>query len=187
MAHGQEPSLSDVDAGDEPGAVPLETTLAGELEGLFRFAAARAGPLAEDATQQALLIAMAHRSPPCDPPCQRAWVRGILLNVIRRLHRSARRQSSLVVRSAHESHASGPRAADADDSERGRLVQALHLAVTELDQADQDLFHSFYRAGRSHASIAEELATTPKGVEARLYRLRSRLRAALHSSGEHVP
>jgi DNA-directed RNA polymerase specialized sigma24 family protein len=52
------------------------------------------------------------------------------------------------------------------------------------DQNDQDLFYAFYREGRSHAALAAELGTTPKGVEARLYRMRSKLRSAVQETGE---
>lgn len=159
---------------------PIRETLSGEIDGLYRFAAARVSHrshVAEDAVQQALLIAMAHRSPPSDPPGQRAWVRGILRNVIRRSLRTARRERDRVARVAFGPSSSS--AATGADDERARMVRALELAVTELDAADQALFYAFYRAGRSHAAIAADLETTAKGVEAKLYRLRVRLRAAL--------
>lgn len=137
--------------------------------------------MASDVVQHALTIALAHVSPPDSPHTQRAWLRGIVRNVIRRQFRSLRR-----TRAAMEGVASTRDRAvlpdppheqtDARDRRRG-IVHALFLAVADLDTADQDLFYAFYRSDRSHASIAAELGTTVKAVEARLYRLRARLRA----------
>ena len=61
--------------------------------------------------------------------------------------------------------------------------RALARGGERLGRADQDLFYAFYRSGRSHACIATELGTTTKSVESRLYRLRTRLRAALERRG----
>lgn len=167
---------------------PIRQTATDELDGLYRFAMVRLGfraHLAEDVVQQALVIAMGHRRPPPDAMRQRAWLRGIVHNVIRRELRSRRRGRQALERAAAEASETRPAADEGGD--RARLVQALALAVTELDRADQDLFYAFYRAGRSQAAIAADLGTTPKGVETRLYRLRARLRAAMSRSGECVP
>ncbi|MCA9289897.1 MAG: sigma-70 family RNA polymerase sigma factor [Phycisphaerales bacterium] len=187
-AHEDSASI-DASSGIGPDRVvacaPIRQTVAGELDGLYRFALARLGHrthLAEDVVQQALLIAIAHAAPPADADRQRAWLRGVVQNVIRRELRSLRRGRDAIHRAPFARDAP-PRdasvGAPAIDEGRARRVQALYLAVTELDQADQDLFYAFYRAGRSQACIAVELGTTPKGVETRLYRLRSRLRAAM--------
>jgi RNA polymerase sigma-70 factor (ECF subfamily) len=144
--------------------------------------------LAEDVVQQSLLIAMAHASPPSEVQAQRAWLRGIAQNVIRSQLRSMRRGHAAVQKAAFEQIGTQTRSAEFSvkqvDEHRAQLVRALYLAVTELSQAEQDLFYAFYRTGRSHARIAAELGTTAKGVETRLYRLRSRLRSALVHSGE---
>jgi len=126
---------------------------------------------------------MAHGSPPSEAVRQRAWLRGIVRNVVRREMRSRRRGRAALER-ARVAQRGAPSSGAADggqgaDESRARLVRELYLAVTDLDQADQDLFYDFYRAGRSQARIADALGTTTKGVEARLYRLRSRLRAAM--------
>jgi RNA polymerase sigma factor (sigma-70 family) len=195
MAAREKSSSFDATSGDgrdrQDHCAPIRQTLAGELDGLFRFAAARLGHnnthMAEDVVQQAVLIAMAHASPPSEADSQRAWLRGIVHNVIRSQRRSLRRGREAINRAAHAgladySGSSGP--AHSSAPSRQSAVQALYLAVTDLNQAEQDLFYAFYRAGRSHACIAAELGTTCKGVEARLYRLRSRLRSALERSGE---
>ncbi len=197
MAAREESSTSDVRSGHDPDdrdcCAPIRQTIAGELDGLYRFAMARLrhnAHMAEDAVQQALLIAMAHPSPPSEVQAQHAWLRGIVHNVIRRQVRSLRRGRQAIHRAPFERHDGGRSDADAAaphaEDGRNRMVQALYLAVTDLNQAEQDLFYAFYRAGRSHACIAAELGTTSKGVEARLYRLRSRLRTALERCGERL-
>ncbi|MEZ6243185.1 MAG: sigma-70 family RNA polymerase sigma factor [Phycisphaerales bacterium] len=170
---------------------PIRETAGQELDGLYRFAVARLGGkshMAEDVVQQALLIAMAHASPPSEAERQRAWLRGVVQNVIRRQLRTRRRGRAAMLRLSSEREDGGRGGEEVDGREEGgeraRLVRALFLAVTELSRADQDLFYAVYRAGRSHACVAEELGTTPKGVEARLYRMRSRLRKAMESSIE---
>lgn len=195
MAEREDPSSHEATSGTDPDradhCAPIRQTLAGELGGLYRFATARLGNkahMAEDVVQQALLIALAHASPPPEVQRQRGWVRGIVHNVIRREMRSLRRGREALQRTTFENPGPHPdgvasSAHEADES-RARTVRALYLAVTELDQADQDLFYSFYRSGQSHASIAADLGTTTKGVETRLYRMRSRLRTALERCRE---
>ncbi len=191
---------------------PVRQTILGEIDALYRFAAARLRHdthLAEDVVQQGLLIAMTHASPPAEVGRQCAWLRGIVQNVIRRETRSQRRGRAAMERVALEpprgalddagghggggydarghdagGHAGGAYAGGAHADDREAVVRSVYLAVTELDSADQDLFYAFYRSGRSQESIAAELGTTVKAVEGRLYRLRSRLRAALTRRGE---
>ncbi len=183
--------LSADDADGRGSCAPIEETAADELDCLYRFAVARLGGgsrMAEDVVQQALVIALAHASPPGEAGRQRAWLRGIVRNVIRRDARSARRGREAVLRLVSGgSEADGVNLAGGQaihDERRAGTVRALLLAVTALNRADQDLFYAVYREGRSHASVAAELGTTVKGVEARLYRMRSRLRAALASGEE---
>jgi RNA polymerase sigma-70 factor (ECF subfamily) len=197
MTARKEPRLFDAPPDDEADGAddraPIRQTAAGELDGLFRFAAARLGNnthLAADMVQQALLVAMTHSSPPSRARDQRAWLRGIVHNVIRSQMRSVRRGREAMNRVSIEQQVaqgnSGSGGRSPIDQNRARVVRAVYEAVTELDQAEQDLFFAFYRAGRSHACIAAELGTTCKGVETRLYRLRSRLRKVLERCGERL-
>ncbi len=182
---------SDLDAREGDRCAPVRATAAEELEGLFRFAVARLGGgsggqggAAEDVVQQAVLIALSHASPPPEAERQRAWLRGIVRNVIRHRARSGRRGREAALRLSRGMDEAAGASPSAQDGERAGRVRALFLAVTELSSADQELFYAVYRAGRSHASVAEELGTTVKGVEARLYRMRGRLRRALESVDE---
>ncbi len=186
------PPDRDPEAGSD--CARIEDTAAAELEGLFRYAIARLGRkthLAEDVVQQALVIAMTHDAPPIESPRQRAWLRGIVHNVIRREMRTKRRGREAIERMVHAvppSESAKDDGASADHTEDARMkrTQALFLAITSLSRADQDLFYAFYRAGQSQASIADELGTTTKGVEARLYRMRSRLRSVLSPTMEEL-
>jgi RNA polymerase sigma-70 factor (ECF subfamily) len=197
MTEHKEPRSFDAlpdDEADRAGdRAPIRQTAAGELEGLFRFAAAQLGHnahMAADVVQQALLVAMAHSSPPSRAHDQRAWLRGIVHNVIRSQMRSARRGREAMNKACIEYQVAQGKGGNDDglpiDQNRARVVRAVYEAVMELDQAEQDLFFAFYRAGRSHACIAAELGTTSKGVETRLYRLRSRLRRVLERCGERL-
>jgi len=163
---------------------PIAQTAAEEIRGLFRFAVARLGfrsNMAEDVVQQALVVAIAHRSPPVRADEQRAWLRGIVHNVIRSESRRARRRDHAHRQAGEEAASHGGSTSGGEvpgvSSRRPREVEALYLAVTELDEADQDLFLAYYRAGRSQLSIAQEYGTSEKGIEARLYRLRAKLRS----------
>jgi RNA polymerase sigma factor (sigma-70 family) len=148
------------------------------------------GHAAEDVLQQALVIALGHGSPPTEADEQRAWLRGVVHNAIRRHVRSSHRGRDAVQRAAFERRGAqmileNPGTA-CDGGSRDRIVRAVYWAVTALDHEDQDLFYAFYRCGLSHASIADRLGTTVKGIEARLYRLRARLRTALEQCGEEA-
>ena len=51
--------------------------------------------------------------------------------------------------------------------------------IAELSANDQWLLYEFYKRGLTRSEIAASLQSSVKGVEARLYRMRSRLRVAL--------
>ena len=182
----QRPTPSGFGGGPDPGprCAPIRETAAEELEGLYRFAVARLGgksQMAGDVVQQALTTALGHAAPPGAADAQRAWLRGIVRNVIRRELRSGFRGRAALKRAAAREPAH-PVADPVEprsfaSAERERLIHALFLAVTALDTTDQDLFYAFYRSGRSHADLAEDLGISVKAVEARLYRLRARLRS----------
>ena len=62
---------------------------------------------------------------------------------------------------------------------RKEVSELLLLAVTALPAADQELVFAFYFEERSRSAIANATGTTVKGIEARLYRVRNRLRDLL--------
>ncbi len=93
------PRLNEAPSGTDPDradhCAPIRQTLAGEVGGLYRFAMARLGHkahMAEDVVQQALLIAIAHASPPPEVQRQRAWLLGIVLRQLHGIGRLQRRE-----------------------------------------------------------------------------------------------
>lgn len=168
------------------GTASLRETAAGELDGLFRFAISQVDGdwhRARDVVQQAVRVALAHARAPSDASSQRAWLRGIVRNVARRERRSRWRLHGALRRLSTERERPAL-LVESPDADRAARVRAVFGAVAQLDTAEQSLFYAFYRAGRSHASIAEELGTTHKSVEARLYRLRHRLRTLIAADEE---
>ncbi len=175
------PPAEGPDNGD--ARAPIARTASEELDALYRFASARVGGdshMALDAVQQAIRIALDHAAPPERPSIQRAWLRGIVRNLVRReVRQRSRGRRAIQGLASVRPHQVPPGHNNDDAGERLTLVRTLFLALTELDQSDQELFYAFYRAGRSHAAIAVDLGTSAKSVESRLYRMRARLRAAL--------
>ncbi len=158
-------------------------------DGLYRFILYRAGSdrdAADDLLQQTCFEAARHGRPPLDEAECEAWLRGIARNLIRRHWRKRKRQGGAV--SIEDAALAG---ALADDLESRPLpgdalvkeesVAQLLLAVTSLSAADQGLVFAYYFDGRCQAGIAGDLGVTEKSVEARLYRVRGRLRKALRS------
>ena len=120
-----------------------------------------------------------------------AFLFGIGRNLVRKHWRRMRRRG--IALPAHDSEMG---AALAEQMEAGPLpaetlarresVNQLMLAVTALPPADQHLVCAFYFDGRSQLEIAAETESTAKGVQSRLYRIRTRLRAMLRGQ-ENLP
>ena len=152
MAPREDPSSfdapADSDHAQREACAPIRQTLAKELDALFRFAMARLNhntQLAEDVVQQALLIAMAHASPPSEVQAQRAWLRGIAHNVIRSQMRSMRRGRAAVQKAAFEQRGAQSRFAESSvkrvDEHRAQVVRSLYLAVNIESFALSCVFH----------------------------------------------
>lgn len=159
------------------------------VDGLYRFILYRVGTdrdAADDLLQQTCFEAARHGRPPLDEGECEAWLRGIARNLIRRHWRKRKRQAGVV--SIEDAALAG---ALADDLESRPLpgdalvkeesVAQLLLAVTSLSAAEQGLVFAYYFDGRCQAGIARDLGVTEKSVEARLYRVRGRLRKTLRS------
>ncbi|MHC5027136.1 MAG: RNA polymerase sigma factor [Planctomycetota bacterium] len=115
------------------------------------------------------------------------WIRGIARNLVRRYWRVRKRDARRSVgegglRYLVEAPTPDGAMADVvdDEEQRARLLQA----IAALPAADQWLLYEFYKHGRTRGEIAAATGTTIKGVEAKLYRMRGRLRTALTETGE---
>ena len=97
-----------------------------------------------------------------------AWLtvicRNTALNRARRQRAEAPLDETLAVPSAE------------DEVLRRERQQRLYAAVGQLQGEERQLFFRKYYYGQSTAQIAGELGLTERGVEGRLYRLRSKLR-----------
>ena len=69
----------------------------------------------------------------------------------------------------------------------GEAATQLMLAITALASGDQQLVFDAYFNGRAREQIAGEMGLTVKAVEARLYRIRRRLRAKLRGEERNEP
>lgn len=156
-------------------------------DGLYRYILVRLGgdrDAADELLQQTCHEAARHRRVPYDDTECEMWLRGVARNLIRRHWRRLKRQRRHVpiedgkfTSRLVEDLESRPLPPDVMIQEE--TARQLLLAVTSLRAADQRLVFAFYFEGRSHADMAEGLGVSVKSVEARLYRVRIRLRAIL--------
>jgi RNA polymerase sigma-70 factor (ECF subfamily) len=160
----------------------LRRLLSDGIDALYRYVYSRVGcdpVVAEDVLQQTVCAALENpRTPPAGEQ-QEWWVRGIAKNMVRRHWRSVQRDSGLgrIGMARRWLLDDGP-PSDGEPIKK-EVMEQLLLAVSDLGADDQWLLYAFYRHGWSRAEIAEELGTSVKGVESRLYRLRGRLRERL--------
>ncbi len=99
--------------------------------------------------------------------------RGCLIDLARRRGRYA----ALLARLTEE-----PAPGDSPFDARGELLAA---CLAQLAPAERTLLEARYAAGQPVAEIAATLGTTPKAIESRLARLRTRLRTWLTRATRH--
>ncbi|MFH1110623.1 MAG: sigma-70 family RNA polymerase sigma factor [Planctomycetota bacterium] len=164
-------------------------------DALYRFIVLRAGgdrDAADEISQQTCCEAVQHRRiPHADDDCE-AWLFGIARNLIRKHWRRKRRTGVCV--SLENLRVSAALAAAMESSPApietlvdGEAATQLMLAVTALTSGDQQLVFDVYFNGRAREQIAGEMGLTVKAVEARLYRIRRRLRAKLCGEERNEP
>lgn len=182
------------EAVDDRQVVPrqerLRRAFRSDGDGLFRFILVRLGGdrhVAEELVQETCCAAACGRNLPDDDGDCAAWLRGIARNLIRRHYRDLKRRGvSVTLEDAQMScklvgtMESAP--ISEADAQRESWRQQLLLAVTSLPNEEQTLVFAYYFDGRSQADIAGELNASPKSIEARLYRIRQRLRDRLRNS-----
>ena len=159
-------------------------------DGIYRFIYVRVGNdghAADDVLQQACAVAAGHRNMPKDDRECEAWMYGIARNLIRRHWRQHKKQKDHV--SLNDVNASRKlienmtsRSMPVGEIIQGEAYAQLMLAITSLSAPDQRLIFDFYFDGQAQAQIAQELDTTTKSIETRLYRIRNRLRSILQNN-----
>lgn len=170
--------------GPAPASASLRETLIDGLDSLYRFILVRTGMDAQsaaDVLQQTALVALDHDGVPTEPSAREGWLRGIARNLIRRHWRLASRSNGVsrngAMRATLETMLAERSSPGPDDALLQKDAQDhLLFAIASLCHEDQRLLYDFYRHGKTRAEIAERLGVTPKSVEARLYRMRARLR-----------
>lgn len=161
-------------------------------DAVYRFIVVRVGgdrAVADDLLQDCCHEAAKHRRPPTDPDDVGPWLIGIARNLIRRHWRRRKRdgrfqplhEPTVAARVLERLEASElpPESTLADDE-----ATQLMLAVTELSSDEQTLLFGAYFEGRSHEELAVERNLTVKAVEARLHRIRAKLRGLLRGTSE---
>jgi RNA polymerase sigma-70 factor (ECF subfamily) len=122
---------------------------------------------AEDATQEALLLAMRDVAQLREPERFRAWLGRIAANVCRMRLRQMLARPAEVLDRPHEM-----REAPASQEEPLPVEQALG----QLELPARRLLALFYLDGLSHRELADALALSEAAVKSRLHRARRRLR-----------
>lgn len=171
----------------EAPADRLRRVFAARCDAIYGFIVVRVSGdrhAADDLLQQTCYeAAKKRRVPEPDDACE-AWLFGIARNLVRKHWRTQKRRGVVLPLEDHD----GGRnivermqagALSADSISDPEMVTQLMLAITSMPATDQEIIFAFYFDGRSQQQIAEDQNTTVKSIEARLYRLRSRLRGKL--------
>lgn len=156
-------------------------------DAVYRFILYRVGgdrTVADELLQDCCHEAIRHSNPPIDPDRFGAWMVGIARNLIRRHWRLRRRDQR---NQPLDDPATGVRllevlestVEDSGAAVTKEAIDALMFAVTELALGEQRLVFGVYFEGRSLEQLADEQRTTAKAIEARLYRIRAKLRELL--------
>lgn len=151
--------------------------LVAEFEGqALRWAYAALGDfaLAQDATQEAFVVAYQKLDQLREPKAFPAWLRRIVVSQCHRLTRMARPADPLDDTDI-PTRIGDPAAA----VEEGELRQRLHEAVRELPANDREVIELYYLTGYSQDEMADMLDLPLTTVKKRLQYARERLRVAL--------
>jgi RNA polymerase sigma factor (sigma-70 family) len=142
----------------------------------------RTGAEAEDAVQDALLVAAEHLNELRDDQRLEGWLVRVVASACRRIGRGRKNDSAL-----HDSEAE-PSAASKDDPEmeleRRELGQLLERELLALAPRDRSILLLAELEDFSAAAIGAELGMTEGAVRTQLSRLRSRMAEALRKKNE---
>lgn len=135
------------------------------------YARLRDPALAEDAAQDAFLVAWQRLDQLREPAAFAGWIRRLVLT---QCHRRLRgRRLHLVAQEDAPEVAARDEAADAEAADEACLVRR---ALARLSSADRLVLVLFYGSGRSHADIADWLSVPVTTVSRRLAHAKRRLR-----------
>lgn len=142
----------------------------------------RTGAEAEDAVQDALLVAAEHLTELRDDQRLEGWLVKVVASACRRIGRGRKNDGAL-----HDSEAD-PSASSTDDPEteleRRELGQLLERELLALGPRDRSILLLAELEDFSAAAIGAELGMTEGAVRTQLSRLRSRMAEALRKKNE---
>lgn len=115
----------------------------------------------------------------------RPWIFAIAVNLARNRLRWWRRRPEIALEEWTESPSVGDGAATGGSTmEQAERINAVRDAIASLPTDLREAVVLFEYEQMSHAEIGDALGCTPKSVESRLYRARTKLRKALQSQKE---
>jgi RNA polymerase sigma factor (sigma-70 family) len=171
-------------AGTVPSGIDWASALAGHERWLRTVVLARLGErqAVEEVLQEIALAAVAQRAPLADPGKLSAWLYRLAVRQVLLYRRRRGREHKLVGRYAAWLRGQGPSAEALDPldwllrDERRREVVA---TLERLPRRDAEILLLKYTEGWSYRELAEHLGLSESAVEARLHRVRKRLREEL--------
>ncbi len=157
-------------------------------DGIYRFILVRVGHdghTADDLLQQTCTVAAGHRRVPDEDSNCEAWMFGIAKNLVRKHWRQQKRDRGLISLGDLDSSGAFVESLTSEPLSTSEMAEEslsqLMYAITSLPAVDQRLIFDFYFDGLSQAHMADAHSTTIKSIEAKLYRIRTRLRAILEN------
>ena len=144
----------------------------------------RTGAEAEDAVQDALLVAAEHLNELRDDQRLEGWLVKVVASACRRIGRGRKNDGAL-----HDSEADGARVSGGSDDpevelERRELAQLLERELLALAPRDRSILLLAELEDFSAAAIGAELGMTEGAVRTQLSRLRSRMAEALRKKND---
>jgi RNA polymerase sigma factor (sigma-70 family) len=136
------------------------------------YAALGEATAAEDAAQEAFLLAWERIGQVRDPAAFPGWFRRVVLSQCERIQRTRKRTVSLADGETGMAQSGDPLQA----AERSALRQCLSQAIATLTEGERVAFLLHYGAEYTAPEIAAFLETTPGAVRQRLHQARQRLR-----------
>ncbi len=134
------------------------------------------GPGAEDACQDAILLAFVNLDRLRRPASFVPWLAGIALNSCRRSIRARASGPAAIYDGRFPAAAEGD---PADVVEAAELADLVRKAVARLPQGQRDAVVLFYLTGLTYAEVAQELGVEISAVKARLHKARAALKKKL--------
>jgi RNA polymerase sigma-70 factor (ECF subfamily) len=152
---------------------------------LLRYCAQRVGTdLAEDAVAETFLVAYEQRDR-FDPKrgALLPWLYGIATNVLRRHRRTELRHLRTLARSSGEAEDPQTEQRHVERLDAARQVARVSRALAALPRRQRDVLMLYAIAELEYAEIAAALSIPLGSVQSSLHRARTKIRAALATSG----